>query len=78
MEATEEVLQMLPQTLLLLAVLERVAARASLAMLAMAGMEALTGAQVVVAAQGLIPWATLAQAAMEQTALLWLQPTSKK
>jgi hypothetical protein len=38
--------------------------------LAMAAMAALTGAQVVVAAQGLMPLVTLAQAATEQTALL--------
>jgi hypothetical protein len=61
---------MLLQILPLLAVLEQVEGLVLLAMLVTAAMAALTGAQVVVAAQGLIPWATLAQAAMEQTALL--------
>jgi len=68
LEATEEVLQMLPQTLLLLAVLERVAVRASLAMLAMAATAGLMVEQVEVVAQDWIMSETLAQAAMEQTA----------
>ena len=61
---------MLLQILLPLAVLEQVEGLVLLAMLVTAAMAALTGAQVEVAAQGLIPLATLAQAAMEQTALL--------
>jgi hypothetical protein len=61
---------MLLQILLPLAVLEQAEGLALLVMLVTAAMAALTGAQVVVAAQGLIPLVTLAQAAMEQTALL--------
>jgi hypothetical protein len=59
---------MLLQILPLLAVLEQVEGLVLLAMLVTAAMAALTGAQVVVAAQGLIPWATLVLVAMEQTA----------
>jgi hypothetical protein len=68
--ATAHLLQTSQQVLLLVAAQAEVAVRASLAMLAMAGMEELTGVQAAAAARGLIPLETLAQVAMEQMALL--------
>jgi len=67
---------MLPQTFLLLAAEVQVEDLVLLGTLVLEAMVGLMVAQVVVAVRALITSETLAQAAMEQTASLWSQPTS--